>query len=118
MPTPPRPTRAAHLRRSDLRGVAQLATQATAGVARITEGVHQSVWSTLGVAGPAAGRTGGLTGLVYQSVQGITRGIGKGLDLALGAIEPLLGQALGDAAAVESRGRTTTRPTCPRVRRR
>lgn len=99
MAPPPRPTRAAHLRRSDLRGVAQLATQATAGVARITEGVHQSVWRTLGVDGPAPGRTGGLTGLVYQSVQGITRGVGKGLDLALGAIEPLLGRALADAEA-------------------
>jgi hypothetical protein len=37
-----------HLRPSDARAVVQLAAQATQGVARIAEGVHQSVWATLG----------------------------------------------------------------------
>ena len=47
-----------HLRPSDLRGVAQLATQATRGVTRIVEGVHQSVYDTMGVpGGPATGQT-------------------------------------------------------------
>ena len=68
----------------------QLATEATLGVTRITEGVHQSVWSTLGVPGAAPAQTGGLTGLVYRSVQGVTRWVGFGLGKALSALEPLL----------------------------
>jgi pimeloyl-ACP methyl ester carboxylesterase len=80
-----------HLRASDLRAAAQLATQATSGVTHIVEGVHQSVWSTLGVrGGPAPGQAGGLTGLVYRSVHGITRLVGRGIDTALGQLETLL----------------------------
>ena len=49
-----------HLRASDIRGIAQLATQATEAVTGIVEGVHQSVWSTLGVPGGAEpGRNAG-----------------------------------------------------------
>ena len=78
-----------HLRASDLRGVAQLATQATGGVARIAEGVHQSVLSTMGVAGGAApGRTGGITGLVYQCVHGVSQLLGTGLDKLLARLQP------------------------------
>ena len=80
-----------HLRAADLRGVAQLATQATVGVARIAEGVHQSVWSTLGVpGGKATGQTGGITGLVYQAVQGAAQLAGKGLDRLFAGLQPLL----------------------------
>jgi pimeloyl-ACP methyl ester carboxylesterase len=79
-----------HLRATDLRAVAQLATQATQGVARMAEGVHQSVWGTLGVGKMAAGQTTGLTGLVYQSVRGVTQLVAKGLDSALSKLEPFL----------------------------
>jgi hypothetical protein len=76
---------------SDLRGLAQLATQATAGVTRMVEGVHQSVWDTLGVAGgPEPGQTGGITGLVYKTVQGVNQWVGKGLDAVLARLEPVL----------------------------
>ena len=79
---------------SDLRGLAQLATQATAGVTRMVEGVHQSVWDTLGVAGgPEPGQTGGLTGLVYKTVQGVNQWVGKGLDVVLARMEPVLASA-------------------------
>ena len=58
------------LRASDLRSVARLATQATTGISRVAEGVHQSVLGTLGLPGDAEpGRTRGLTGLVYQSLR-------------------------------------------------
>jgi pimeloyl-ACP methyl ester carboxylesterase len=83
-----------HLRVSDLRGVAQLATQATAGVTRIVEGVHQSVWSTVGVSGgKAKGQTGGVTGLIYKSIHGITQLVGKSVDAALTRLQPLLESA-------------------------
>ena len=80
-----------HLRASDARAIAQLATQATTGVVNIAEGVHQSVWDTLGVkGGTTPGQTGGLTGLVYQSVRGITQLVGKGLNVLLTRLQPVL----------------------------
>jgi pimeloyl-ACP methyl ester carboxylesterase len=83
-----------HLRASDLRAVAQLATQAAAGVTRMAEGVHQSVWASLGApGGKTPGQTRGLTGLIYQSVQAITQGVGKGLNTVLTKLEPLLASA-------------------------
>jgi len=80
-----------------VRGLFRLATQGVEGVTRIVEGVHQSVWSTLGVAGgKRPGQAGGLTGLVYKTVRGLTRFIGGAADIALGGLEPYFGSA-GDA---------------------
>ena len=91
-PAPPSPAR--HLRASDARGLAQLATQATLGVTGIVEGVHQAVWSSMSVpGGKAPGQTRGLTAVVYQAVRGATRLVGKGLDVALGKLQPLLESA-------------------------
>jgi hypothetical protein len=93
MKTPP-PKAKGHFKTSDLRGMAQLATQATRGVTGISEGVHQSVWGSMGVpGGKSAGRTRGLTGLVYQCVHSVNAWVGKGLDTALGKLEPLLTSA-------------------------
>lgn len=90
-----------HLRPTDLRGAVQLATQATVGVARMAEGVHQSVWSTMGVpGGKTPGETRGLTGLVYQCVRGVTHLVGKSLDALLAKLQPVL--ALAEQSAPES----------------
>ncbi len=84
-----------HLRASDLRAAAQLATTATGSVARIAEGVNQAVWSTLGApGGKAAGTTRGITGMVFQSVQGITSLVGKGVDTALAKLVPYIEQSI------------------------
>ena len=91
MKKPPPASPLNHLRPSDLRGLAQLATQGTLGVARIAEGVHQSVWRTLGAPGGAEpGQTRGVTGLVYKSIHGVTRLVGQGVDAALARVLPLL----------------------------
>lgn len=80
-----------HLRPSDLRALAQLATQGTLAVTRITEGVHQSVWRTLGLpSGAQADQTRGLTGLIYRSIQGLTQALGHSVDRALAKLQPLL----------------------------
>jgi pimeloyl-ACP methyl ester carboxylesterase len=92
-----------HLRPSDIRAVAQMATQATQGVARIAEGVHQSVLGTLGVGDKASGQTSGLTGLVYQGVHGVTHLVGKGLDAALTKLEPYLESAASPGASTPER---------------
>lgn len=77
------------LRASDLRGVARLAAQATISVSRVAEGVHQSVLGTLGLPGGARpGQARGLTGLVYQSVRGVTRLVDAGLQAGLARLEP------------------------------
>ena len=82
-----------HVRASDIRGVAQLATQATAGVTNIVESVHQSVWDTLGVSGKAPGQTGGLTGLVYKGVLHVTRLVGGSVDALLARLPSALASA-------------------------
>jgi pimeloyl-ACP methyl ester carboxylesterase len=98
MPKPPPKGQLKHLRATDIKGIAQLATQATVGVARIAEGVHQSVWGSMGVPGGAqAQQTRGVTGLVYQAVQGVTHMVGKGLDTAFDKLHPIL-EAVLDAA--------------------
>ena len=82
------------LRVSDIRGIAQLATQATESVTDIAEGVHRSVWNTMGVpGGTAPGQTRGITGLVYRSVHFVTRLVGNGVDRVLGKLEPLVESA-------------------------
>ena len=87
-----------HLRASDIRAIAQLATQATLGVSKIAEGVQQAVWSTVGVpGGKEPGTTRGITGLVYQTVNGITELVGKGAQALLEGLEPML--AMADDAA-------------------
>jgi hypothetical protein len=94
-PPPKKPTR--HLRAVDLRAVAQLATDATQAVTHMAEGVHQSVWRTLGARdGADAGKTSGLTGLIYKSISGATQWIGQGLNTALTRLEPWLQRLEGD----------------------
>lgn len=101
MALPPRPKALQHFRAEDLRGVVQLATQATRGVARMAEGVHQSVWGSLGVpGGKTTGTTRGLTGLIYQTVHGVTQLVGSGAEAILGKLQPLLDAA--DAEAPET----------------
>ncbi len=90
MTRPSRKSPLRHLRASDLRGVAQLANQATAGMTRIAEEVHQSVWSRLGAPAAAPGRTSGLTGFVYRTVHGVTELVGKGLRASFTRLEPML----------------------------
>ena len=104
MATPPRKNVSAKAIATDLRGAAQLATHATLGVTRMAEGVHQSVWGSVGVPGgkPHAGvaTTRGLTGLVYSAVRSITALVGKTADTVLKALTPLLDSA--DAQPAES----------------
>ncbi len=79
-----------HFRASDIRAVAQLATQAMSSVTDIVEGVNQAVWSTIGApSGKTKQQTRGITGLVFKSIQGVTAVVGKAIDKALAALQPL-----------------------------
>lgn len=87
-----------HLRASDLRALAQLATDTTVAVTTMAEGVHQSIWRTLGApSGATSAQTRGLTGLIYKSVTGVTQLVGRGVATALTRLEPLLQRLEGQA---------------------
>ena len=80
------------LRPSDLRGVARIATDATAGLTDLVEAIHEQTFRIPGVSPRLPdGRTGGISGLVYKSIRGITRIVGGSLDALLGMLGPLLG---------------------------
>ena len=84
-------TRRPRIALSELRGALQLAAQATRGVAAVVEGVHASVWRSLGAGGSAPPeRTRGLTGLVYRGIHGISHVIERGADRALAGLQSRL----------------------------
>jgi PGAP1-like protein len=78
-----------HLHPSDLRAAARLATQATAGLVDLVEAVHARV-ARLPLIGRSDERTRGLTGLVYQTVRGVTHVVGGSVDALLGWLEPVI----------------------------
>ena len=80
-PTPPP--------RSDLRGAARLAVDATAGLTDLVEAMHARIASPPGVSAPE-GRTRGITGLVYKSIRGVTQLVGGSVDALLGLLEAVL----------------------------
>jgi len=87
-----------HLRASDLRAAALLLTQATHAVTGMSEGVHQAVRRTLGASsGATPAHSTGLTGLIYQSIHGVTGLIGRSLDASLTRLEPLLQRLQGQS---------------------
>jgi len=79
------------LRNSDLRGAARLATDATAGLTDLVEAMHERIARVPGL-GQAAldGRTGGISGLIYKTVRGVTRLVGGSVDGLLGLLTPAL----------------------------
>ena len=75
------------LRAADLRGLAQLGTDAVLGVMGVVESMHHSIASGAGIVGRSpSGRPSGLTGLVYKALQGGTRVVGLGMDKLLSAV--------------------------------
>jgi pimeloyl-ACP methyl ester carboxylesterase len=82
------------LQAADLRGAARLTADAVAALASLVEAMHARIASPLrvpfGAAAPAEERTRGITGLVYQTVRGVTHLVGSSADVLLGCLEPVL----------------------------
>ena len=79
------------VKRSDLRGAVRLTADATAGLTDLVEAMHERIARLPGSQTPAqAGRTGGITGLVYKSIRGVTRLVGGSLEALLGLLAPAL----------------------------
>jgi pimeloyl-ACP methyl ester carboxylesterase len=77
---------------SDLRGAVRLATDATAGLADLAEAMHERIARIPGLSpGALDGRTGGISGLVYKTIRGVTRVVGGSVDALLGLLVPALG---------------------------
>ena len=79
------------LRNSDLRGAARLAVDATAGLTDLVEAMHARIARVpgFGKAAPDA-RAGGITGLIYKTIRGVTRVTGGTVDGLLGLLAPAL----------------------------
>ena len=78
---------------ADLRGASRLAIDALAGITDLVEDMHRNIAGLAPPVGRApSGGTGGIAGLVYRSVRGVTRAVGFGLDVALAQLTPLLGK--------------------------
>ncbi len=76
---------------SNLRGIGQLAVAAVVGVTDIVEDMHRSIVRVPTGAGKTAVRpVHAISGLVYRSIRGVTRGVGVGLDSVLVHAAPLL----------------------------
>jgi pimeloyl-ACP methyl ester carboxylesterase len=73
-----------------------LATDATVAVSRISEGVHQSVLSTI-----KQTQIAGLTGLIYKAVEGVAKAVGGGVEKALAVLESVMGQATDPSDSFE-----------------
>lgn len=78
----------------DLRGASRLAIDATKSVTDLVESMHQTIAGGPAVLGrPLEGPVRLITGLVYGGIRGVTDLVGGGLDLAIRALGPLLGES-------------------------
>jgi pimeloyl-ACP methyl ester carboxylesterase len=79
---------------SDLRGTGRLAIDAIAGVTGLVEELHTTIADKpLRFADPLTrAAVTGTTGAVYRTVRGVTRVVGSGIDIALRALAPALGE--------------------------
>ena len=86
------------LQAADLRGAARLATDATAGLTDLVEAMHERIARLPGFGTQALdGRTGGITGLVYKTIRGVTRVVGGSVEALLGLLAPALAPAEANA---------------------
>lgn len=87
------------LQAADLRGAARLTADAMAGLASLVEAMHASIATLprlpgLGGAAAADERTGGVTGLAYETVRGVTRLVEGNTEALLGWLAPALAPAI------------------------
>ena len=95
----------AHLHPADLHGFSRLAVDAVAGLTDLVEAMHHNIASAPAPLGKApAGRSQGITGLVYRSIRGVTRLVGGGLDAALGRLVPLSPRIAAGGGTEHGRG--------------
>jgi pimeloyl-ACP methyl ester carboxylesterase len=81
---------------SDLLGLSRLGIGAVSGITAMAETLHRQITGGAAPLGaPRAGRTRGITGLVYGSVRGVARAVGWGIESVLPALSPWLDRVPG-----------------------
>lgn len=91
-------TEKTHLRVADLLGFSRLVIDATLGITGVVEHMHHNISRTPAMLGtPSHEPTGGITGLVYRSIYGITRLVGATLDTVLAPLAPLVDKRTSSA---------------------
>src|SRR5579872_6178239 len=78
---------------TDLRGASRMVVDAITGITGLVEAMHINIAETPArIAGASVGTAvSSTTSIVYQSIRGVTRAAGRGVDLALGAVAYMLG---------------------------
>jgi len=78
---------------TDLRGASRMVLDAIVGITGLVEAMHTNIAEkpTRLAGAIVGGVVNGTTSVVYKSIRGLTRVIGGGIDLALGAVAPALG---------------------------
>jgi hypothetical protein len=80
---------------ADLRGASRLAIDATRGITALVQQLHTTIAAGPAVLGkPLDAPARAITGLVYGGIRGVTGAVGTGIDLALEALAPLLGESV------------------------
>lgn len=80
-----------HFHPSDLNGLSRLAIDGVKGTVALVEEMHYTIArGSAPVGQPGSGRTRGITGLVYRSINGITGVVGGTLGLAFDQVVPRL----------------------------
>src|SRR5688572_21371894 len=78
----------------DLRGASRLAVEATRGVTDLVRAMHIEIAAGPGVLGrPLEAPARLVTGLVYETIRGVTGLVGAAIDLGLAQLAPLLGES-------------------------
>ncbi len=85
---------------TDLRGACRMGVDAIDGITALVEAAHARIAErpTRLAGAIVGGAVNGTTSIVYKSVRGVTRAVGAGIDLALGAVAPALGRIESSAA--------------------
>jgi pimeloyl-ACP methyl ester carboxylesterase len=85
---------------TDLRGVSRMVVDAISGTTGLVEAMHTNIArKPARLAGAIVGGSlHGTTSIVYKSIGGVTRAVGAGIDLALGAVAPALGHIASSPA--------------------
>lgn len=78
---------------TDVRGASRMLVDAVTGMTSLVQVMHASIAEKpMRLAGATVGgAVAASTSIVYKSIRGLTRAVGGGIDLALGAVAPALG---------------------------
>ena len=80
---------------TDLRGASGVIVDAITGITGLVQAMHSSIAEkpTRLAGAIVGGAVSGTTSVVYQGIRSVTRVVGAGIDLALGAVAPALGHS-------------------------